>query len=86
MLKYKDITPIVVSWNRADRLKKCLESLDNCPKIIVWDNDSKTEEKNKMINMEKEIRPDQVCPRSTPNFMPLSHWLILGLVILKNGT
>ena len=55
MLQYKDITPIVVSWNRADRLKKCLESLDNCPKIIVWDNDSKTEEKNKMINMENKI-------------------------------
>ena len=38
MIKPNEITAVVVSYYRADRLKICLDSLKLCPNRIVWDN------------------------------------------------
>lgn len=36
----QDITIVVVSYYRADRLKRCLDTLKDMPNIIVWDNNT----------------------------------------------
>lgn len=35
-----DITIVIVSYYRANRLKKCLDTLKDMPNIIVWDNNT----------------------------------------------
>lgn len=35
-----DITVVIVSYYRASRLKRCLDTLKDMPNIIVWDNNT----------------------------------------------
>ena len=50
----RDITIVIVSYYRGDRLQKCLETLKNIPNIIVWDNNTKGEELEKIKLLEKK--------------------------------
>lgn len=49
-----DITIVVVSYYRSNRLKRCLDSLNDMSNIIVWDNNTTGEELIKI----KEIVPN----------------------------
>jgi hypothetical protein len=54
MINKNDITAVVVSYYRGDRLKICLESLD-LSNITVWDNNTKGEELQKIKNVERDM-------------------------------
>ncbi|MBF93380.1 MAG: hypothetical protein CMB78_06360, partial [Euryarchaeota archaeon] len=49
MLSYKDITPIIVHYYRGNIVRNCIESLKDCPHIILWDNNS-SEKHIKLLN------------------------------------
>ena len=55
MLQYKDITPIIVSYERGDRLRKCVETLNDCPRILVWDNNSQGKELEKIKKVDDDF-------------------------------
>lgn len=44
----QDITIVVVSYYRANRLRRCLDTLLDVPNIIVWDNNTTGEELQKI--------------------------------------
>jgi glycosyltransferase involved in cell wall biosynthesis len=48
-----DVTIVIVSYYRGDRLKRCLDTLDNSFPVIVWDNNTTGEELNKVKIAEK---------------------------------
>ena len=48
----ENITIIVVSYYRGERLKKCLDSIGNMFNIIVWDNNSQGHELDKVMEVE----------------------------------
>jgi glycosyltransferase involved in cell wall biosynthesis len=50
----QDITIVVVSYYRGDRLKKCISTLNNMPNIIIWDNNTTGEELNKIKLLSEE--------------------------------
>jgi glycosyltransferase involved in cell wall biosynthesis len=56
MVNKNDITVAIVSYYRGDRLKVCLESLKDIKNIIVWDNNTKGEELEKIKNVEKDFQ------------------------------
>lgn len=56
MIINKDnLTAIIVSYYRGDRLKICLESLKDLKNITVWDNNTKGEELDKIKKIEYDI-------------------------------
>ena len=55
MLQHKDITPIIVSYERGDRLRKCVETLNDCPRILVWDNNSQGKELEKIKKVDDDF-------------------------------
>ena len=53
MIKKSEITIVIVSYYRGDRLKRCLETIDDNFKVIVWDNNTQGEELDKVKNTQK---------------------------------
>jgi glycosyltransferase involved in cell wall biosynthesis len=51
-----DITVVIVSYYRANRLKKCLDTLKDIPNIIVWDNNTTGEELEKIRSFTSEYK------------------------------
>ena len=49
MLSHKDITPVIIHYYRGEAVRKCVESLKDCPHIILWDNNS-SERHIKLLN------------------------------------
>ncbi len=47
-----DITAVIVSYYRGDRLNRCLDTLSILPNIIVWDNNTQGEELDKIKQAE----------------------------------
>ena len=56
MVDKNNITAIIVSYYRGDRLRVCLESLKDLKNIIVWDNNTKGEELEKIKKVEKDFQ------------------------------
>lgn len=48
MIKKSEITIAIVSYYRGERLKKCLDTIDNEFPVIVWDNNTTGEELDKI--------------------------------------
>ena len=48
-----DITIVIVSYYRGDRLKKCLDTIDPLVPVIVWDNNTTGDELEKIKIAEK---------------------------------
>ena len=46
-----DITIVIVSYYRANRLKKCLDTLKGIQNIIVWDNNTTGDELDKIKSL-----------------------------------
>jgi len=57
MIEKENITAVVVSYYRGDRLRVCLDSLNDLKNIIVWDNNTKGEELEKIKKIELD-KPD----------------------------
>lgn len=53
MIKKENITAIIVSYYRGDRLKICLDSLEGLDNIMIWDNNTKGEELEKIKKIEQ---------------------------------
>ncbi len=49
-----EITVVIVSYYRAKRLKRCLDTLKDIPNIIVWDNNTTGEELQEIQGYESE--------------------------------
>lgn len=47
-MKKSDITIVIASYYRGDRLKRCLETLSDMPNVLVWDNNTQGEELEKI--------------------------------------
>ena len=47
-MNINNITIVIVSYYRGSRLNKCLDTLNNVPNIIVWDNNTTGEELEKV--------------------------------------
>ncbi len=47
-MNINNITIVIVSYYRGSRLNKCLDTLNNVPNIIVWDNNTTGEELKKV--------------------------------------
>lgn len=54
-MKINDITIVIVSYYRGDRLRRCLETIKNVPNIIIWDNNTTGEELEKIKQVEKDF-------------------------------
>lgn len=54
-MKINDITIVIVSYYRGDRLRRCLETIKNVPNIIIWDNNTTGEELEKIKQIEKDF-------------------------------
>jgi glycosyltransferase involved in cell wall biosynthesis len=54
-MRPSDITAVIVSYYRGDRLRKCIETLHLLPNIIVWDNNTTGEELEKIKQIEKDF-------------------------------
>ena len=52
-MKLSNITIVIVSYYRGSRLNKCLDTLNKCPNIIVWDNNTTGEELDKVKQAEQ---------------------------------
>ena len=52
-MKLSDITIVIVSYYRGSRLNKCLDTLNKCPNVIVWDNNTTGEELDKVKQAEQ---------------------------------
>lgn len=48
----KDITIVIVSYYRSSRLQMCLDTLNDVPNIIVWDNNTTGDELDAIQNLE----------------------------------
>jgi glycosyltransferase involved in cell wall biosynthesis len=54
-MKPSEITAVIVSYYRANRLRKCIETLHLLPNIIVWDNNTTGDELEKIKQIEKDF-------------------------------
>ena len=54
-MKPSELTVLIVSYYRGDRLRKCIETLHLIPNIIVWDNNTTGEELEKIKQIEKDF-------------------------------
>jgi glycosyltransferase involved in cell wall biosynthesis len=54
-LQPKDLTVLIISYYRGDRLRKCIETLHLIPNIIVWDNNTTGEELYKIKQIENDF-------------------------------
>jgi glycosyltransferase involved in cell wall biosynthesis len=50
-----DLTILIISYYRGNRLRKCIETLQGFPNIIVWDNNTTGEELEKIKQIEKDF-------------------------------
>jgi glycosyltransferase involved in cell wall biosynthesis len=48
-----DITVVVVSYYRANRISRCLDTLQDIPNVIVWDNNTTGEELQLLKTIDK---------------------------------
>jgi glycosyltransferase involved in cell wall biosynthesis len=55
-MRKSDITIVVVSYYRANRLKRCLNSLSDMPNVIVWDNNTTGEELDKIQKFQSDFQ------------------------------
>jgi glycosyltransferase involved in cell wall biosynthesis len=53
-MKPSDITLVIVSYYRGNRLRKCIETIKDMPNIIVWDNNTTGEELDIIKQIEKD--------------------------------
>lgn len=53
-MKQSDITLVIVSYYRGNRLRKCIETIKDMPNIIVWDNNTTGEELEIIKQIEKD--------------------------------
>jgi len=53
-MKLSDITLIIVSYYRGNRLRKCIETIKDMPNIIIWDNNTTGEELDIIKQIEKD--------------------------------
>lgn len=54
-MKPSEITAVIVSYYRANRLRRCIETLHLLPNIIVWDNNTTGDELEKIKQIEKDF-------------------------------
>jgi glycosyltransferase involved in cell wall biosynthesis len=52
-MNISDITIVIVSYYRGNRLNRCLDTLKNVPNVIVWDNNTTGEELEKVKKAEQ---------------------------------
>ena len=48
MVKKSEITIVIVSYYRGERLKRCLDSINKLTPTIIWDNNTTGEELDKV--------------------------------------
>lgn len=53
-MNINEITIVIVSYYRGDRLRRCIETLKDVPNIIVWDNKTTGEELDKIKKIEQD--------------------------------
>ena len=54
-MKPSDLTILIISYYRGNRLRKCIETLQLIPNIIVWDNNTTGEELEKIKQIEDDF-------------------------------
>ena len=54
-MEISNLTIVIVSYYRGDRLRKCLDTLKLAPNIIVWDNNTTGDELKKIQSIEKDF-------------------------------
>ena len=72
-MKKTEITALIVSYYRGDRLRKCIETLRDLPNIIVWDNNTQGEELEKIKQIDKDFDNVEVI-YSTENLGCTGAW------------
>jgi glycosyltransferase involved in cell wall biosynthesis len=53
-MKKSDLTVLIVSYYRGNRLRRCIETIKDVPNIMVWDNNTTGEELDIIKQVEKD--------------------------------
>ena len=59
-MKKTEITALIVSYYRGDRLRRCVETLKDLPNIIIWDNNTQGEELEKIKKIDADFENVEV--------------------------